>query len=1000
MKKHLEIRYHKNYINKCICIILALFLFLPLGIVSKAAPGVPLKDKYGSADSKDIVEYEGSEYSETSYLAVKGDYEEKGYKAASEIEINLGVEDINLPNGNVASLEKGIGDKDEPVFIWEEDCEWIEWEVDIDQEGLYNIFLEYFPLKDTGVDISREIMINGKSPFSEAHNIAFSRMWQDEGEPKVNVAGDEVIPRQKEVQKWVMGHITDINGIYSEPFQFYFHEGINTIRMNYINQPMAVGNMIVKSPDIIPNYEEVQNEYREKGYKEGNKSIKFQAEDKTAIKSDPTVRIDTNGDPTVEPRSIENVKLNVIGGTRWQAGNQWITWVFDVPEDGLYKIALRLGQWWGDGLPTYRHITIDGKVPFKEMEEYKFEFGQNWRTEVLQDSSENPYLFYLTEGPHEITMTVKAGPYGEIMEDLTNNIELLSKMILDITMITGENPDINYEYDLHLKISDLMDNLKEISQNLADIADALDQLSNRRLPVVSNLESIKLQLDEMIKDPEMIPRKLNDLTEAQTSLGTWIENLAEQPLILDYFEILPKDAEVVDSKSNIFQRVNTTFKNFVASFYKDYDNVSGIETEVETLDDSEPLDVWVGMGREAAQLLKELADSDFTLKTGIGIKMNVIPSSQLNAGGMGVLLLSIVSGNAPDVALGLSSDTPVEFAIRNAVKALTDFDDFDSTYEQFLPGIMIPYEYNGKFYALPQTMGFNILFYRKDIMNELNLSVPDTWSEVREDLLPKLYQNKMTFPAGSEGTTFGAFLLQNGGQYYNDDRTLSGFDTPEALAAFTEWTELYTNFGVPVSANFFNRFRTGTSPIGVGGYDLYMKLLVAAPELLGKWGVALMPGTEKPNGEIDRSAVGGATGQSSIIMEQSEKQDEAWEFLKWWTSTETQVNFGREIEALLGPEARYNSANIEAFDGLPWIEEDIKKIKEQWVWNREQPVVPGGYFTDRHLTNAFTRTVMTGEKARDSMEKAVEDINKELRAKQEEFGIGIYKDKNQDKESK
>ena len=359
---------------------------------------------------------------------------------------------------------------------------------------------------------------------------------------------------------------------------------------------------------------------------------------------------------------------------------------------------------------------------------------------------------------------------------------------------------------------------------------------------------------------------------------------------------------------------------------------------------------------------------------------------------MGVLMLSIVSGKAPDVAVGVSSDTPVEYAIRNAVRDLSGFQDFDSVYQRFLPGIMIPYEYADGVYALPQTMGFSILFYRKDIMNELGLGIPDTWDEVRDTVLPVLYQNKMTFVAGDQGTTFGAFLLQNGGSYYRENGTVSGFDTPEALKAFTEWTGLYTNYGVPVAANFFNRFRAGTSPIGIGGYDLYMKLLTAAPELLGKWGVALMPGTEKPDGTIDRSAVGGTTGQASMIMEQSDQQDAGWEFLKWWTGKETQENFGREIEALLGPEARWNSANIEAFDGLPWIKEDIEIIKEQWTWNREQPVVPGGYFTTRHLTNAFTRTVMNGENPRDSLEKAVEDINKELLTKQQEFGIGTHED--------
>ncbi len=962
-------------------------VFLSFGM-SEAAPGIPLKEKFKNDIHSSVVQYEGSKYNNMPYSEALRGYEEKGYRPVGNVSMDLKPENVNLPRENAAVLKSGVGERKEPVLIWKEDCEWMEWTLDISQEGLYALSVDYYPLEGTGVDISRELEINGESPFLEAHNIAFSRIWQDDSAPKVNGAGDEVIPRQKEIRKWVSFDLTDSNGMYSMPFCFFFHKGMNTIRMNYINQPIAIAKVTVKSPDTIPDYESVRSGYEKKGYRKGSKVKEFQAEDRDVIKSDPTVRLDTNGDPTVKPRSIANIKLNVMGGTRWQKGNQWITWTFDVPEDGLYKIVLRMGQWWGDGLPSYRQIALDGKVPFRELAEYQFRYGPGWRTEVLQESSGKPFLFYLAEGTHELTMTVKMGPYGEVINSLTEDIVLLSDMMLKITMITGESPDLNYDYDLHLKIPDLMDHLKELSQSLQWKIGALQKLSVRRLPVVNNLESIQLQVDAMIKDPEKIPAHLSDLMEAQTSIGTWIDDLKAQPVILDYFMIMPLDAAAPSSKPNVFQKLYTTTRNFIASFHKDYDNVSSVyEEEVEKIRNPRTIHVWAGMGREAAQLVKELADSDFTLRTGIRIKMNVMPSSKLSAGKMGVLLLSIVSGKAPDVALGVSSDSPVEYAIRHAVKDLSEFEDFDSVYRRFLPGIMIPYEYRNGYYALPQTMGFNILFYRKDIMNELNLAVPNTWDEIRNVVLPVLYQNKMTFVAGEQGLTFGAFLLQNGGAYYNENGTQTGFDTPEALKAFTEWTGLYTNYGVPVAANFFNRFRAGTSPIGIGGYDLYMKLLTAAPELLGKWGVALMPGTEKPDGTIDRSAVGGATGQASIILKQSKQQDAAWDFLKWWTSTDSQVNFGREIEALLGPEARWNSANIEAFDGLPWIMEDIDIIKKQWAWNKEQPVVPGGYFTTRHLSNAFTRTVMNGESPRDSLEEAVEDINSELLAKQKEFGI-------------
>ena len=46
----------------------------------------------------------------------------------------------------------------------------------------------------------------------------------------------------------------------------------------------------------------------------------------------------------------------------------------------------------------------------------------------------------------------------------------------------------------------------------------------------------------------------------------------------------------------------------------------------------------------------------------------------------------------------------------------------------------------------------------------------------------------------------------------------------------------------------------------------------------------------------------------------------------------------------------------------------------------------GGYYTSRHIVNAWTRCVESGEDFRSSLEEAVEDINIELRRKQEEYG--------------
>ena len=250
-------------------------------------------------------------------------------------------------------------------------------------------------------------------------------------------------------------------------------------------------------------------------------------------------------------------------------------------------------------------------------------------------------------------------------------------------------------------------------------------------------------------------------------------------------------------------------------------------------------------------------------------------------------------------------------------------------------------------------------------------------------VLPAIYQEGLQFYFGRD---FTQFLYQCGGDFYKDGGLSSALDTPEAYAAFKEYTELFTNYGVPETANFLQYFRSGIMPLGVGDFNMYMQLLVAAPEITGKWGIIALPGHIGEDGEIDRTA-GGLTDFGDIIMKQSTKPKQSWEFLKWWSSAEVQTRFAKEVEAMMGAEARWNTANKEAFLSLSWNDADVAALQEQWKWAKEIPTVLGGYMTTRHLTNAWTSVVISGMDIREALERAVKDIDRELKMKQEEYGV-------------
>ena len=454
----------------------------------------------------------------------------------------------------------------------------------------------------------------------------------------------------------------------------------------------------------------------------------------------------------------------------------------------------------------------------------------------------------------------------------------------------------------------------------------------------------------------------------------------------------------------------TVWRDFTSSFTKDYDNVGGVMDDDVVI--TETINVWVARGTEWAELIKELADESFTPYTGIAIDVNVVPANQLSAGSVNALMLSITSHKAPDVAMGVDISSPGEFAIRDAVYDLSQFESytiespsgrgtyqvngFNEIKDRFVEAIFDVYTYNGGIYALPETMDINVLFYRKDILSALGINVPNTRQELYDYVMPVLYQNGLEFYFARD---FTQILFQNGGDYYTEDGMKTAFDTAEAYLAFKEYTELFTHYDVDETANFYNRFRDGVMPIGVGSFTTYLQLCVAAPELAGKWAISLLPGVEKTgvdnNGNeytyVDRTA--GAVAQTcDIILKQSTKPEASWAFIEWWTSAEVQKLYASEVEALQGASARWNTANKEAFLSLDWDAEDIEVIQQSWEWTREVPFVLGGQYVARHLTNAWTAVVVSGGDVREALEGAVKEINRELRMKNEEYGFVVPED--------
>ena len=124
-------------------------------------------------------------------------------------------------------------------------------------------------------------------------------------------------------------------------------------------------------------------------------------------------------------------------------------------------------------------------------------------------------------------------------------------------------------------------------------------------------------------------------------------------------------------------------------------------------------------------------------------------------------------------------------------------------------------------------------------------------------------------------------------------------------------------------------------------------------------------------------------------MKNENRIQDAWKFMKWWASTETQVRFGREMEAVLGSSARYATANVEALKQLSWKTAQIEVLEKSLDETIGVPEVPGSYYTPRHVVNGTRKVINEKDDARETLIDYARKINEELKRKRQEFNLPV-----------
>ncbi len=921
-----------------------------------------------SSETAEEVVQEGAYSRDNSYENFLKKY---GNSAKPEQTILIPATEFSKDEGALPKIQAEYEGRDN-VLLWDSQEGKLTWQFDVAETGLYNLAMSYIALLENTLTISFELKIDGLTQFSSMKNFEFNRVYKNSlDEFKEDNRGNQLRPSQEQVAMWQEGVFNDAEGIYLEGFYFYLTQGTHTMTLEMTGAGVAIENFKFFQVKETASYEEYQNKFDKSGMTatKGD-TINISAEH-ADFKSDSMLSPQNDrSDPLIVPYSPSKIKMNIIGGTKWQTPGQWARWEFEVEQAGWYKIGVRYVQNYLRGMSSTRIVRIDGEVPFDEMGAVKFGYTSNWDLKVLGTSDDEPYYFYFDEGTHTIEMEASLGALAKSLQKIDNVVYEMNYLYRKIIMITSTTPDQYRNYKLDDKINDLMPRLNQISRTLKEEYETISAEMGGKGSEAAVIEKIYAQIDSFIEKPYTISQRLSVYKENISTLSAWLLTAKQQPLGVDYILVTPSGEEFEKCKANAWQKLVHEVRAFAASFTEDYTSIGSVAGE-----DARTITVWLSSGRDQANVLKALIDESFTPETNVSVNLNLVQGS---------LVQAIASGRNPDVQIGVGSTEPMNLAVRDALMDLTQFDTFSDVAKRFDDDAMNPYMLNGCVYAIPETQTFAMLFYRTDILEELNLEVPETWQDIY-DMLPIVQRNNMEVGMLD---IYDSLLYQAGGSYYNEDYTKVGLTEKVGIDCFIEYTDLFTQYKLPSAFNFFNRFRTGEMPVGMSSYNFYTQLITAAPEISGLWKMAPLPYTIRDDGTVDRAQIAGVT--SNIMIKSAKDPEAAWDFLDWFSRADVQARYGTELEAAMGQTARYATANLEAFNMLDWSRDDRDIINEQRKTVIHTHEVPGSYYLQRNIKNAFEATVTAGEDPRTALKEWSSQTDAELERKREEFGVDKF----------
>ena len=316
---------------------------------------------------------------------------------------------------------------------------------------------------------------------------------------------------------------------------------------------------------------------------------------------------------------------------------------------------------------------------------------------------------------------------------------------------------------------------------------------------------------------------------------------------------------------------------------------------------------WHAMNGPLGQMVQKLVNEFNQTHPNIVVKADYAGSYSET---LSKTIAAVKGGNPPDIVqiYDIGTQMMIDSGI---IVPLQKFIDEDKTFDAntLIPQARGYYTANGKLYSLPFNSSNPVIYYNKTLFKKAGLdpnNPPTTWSQFKEACKMLTIKNskgntvQYGFTSGVIGWFFEQYMaVQNALMFNNENGRVSRatkaiFDDPAGLRIFNFWNDLIQS-GVMINAgpgwdNANGIFASQKAAMLLDSTSDVGMMLKQGKEGHFEVGVMALP---HPNGVPYGGVIIGGASLWMINTHNTQREQAAWEFIKWLESPKQQVQWSK-----------------------------------------------------------------------------------------------------------